>query len=284
MSQPVNDPVEDWVDRDADWIPDYASMLRLDDQVHVVLGAGFGTGRQIAHALAANGATVVCVDREGERAEKVAAEVGGEARTCDITDRADVEALFDHVEDRYGRLDGVADIVGLSIYKEIGDLTEEDWLFHLDIVLKHAYLAITYAGALWKRTGTVGAMAFVASVAGIASSPNLAAYGAMKAALMSLVRTAAVELGPHGVRVNAVAPGVIRTPRQQANPRWTQELVKANLAKTPLRKLAYPSDIASVLLFLLSPLSAHVTGESVVVDGGNQVLFNVDSPLPEQKA
>lgn len=274
---------EQWVDRDADWTPDYAGLMRLNDEVHVVLGGGFGSGRQAAHALAAYGATVVIVDRDAERAEKVAAEVDGVAWSGDITSRTDMEALFDFVEERFGRLDGVADIVGLSIYKEIEDLTDDDWVYHLDIVLKHAYLAITYAGRLWKRTGSGGSMAFVASVAGMASSPNLAAYGAMKAALMSLVRTAAVELGPVGVRVNAVAPGVIRTPRQQANPRWTHDLVQSNVDKTPLRKVAYPSDIASVLLFLLSPLAGHVTGESIVVDGGNQILFNVDSPLPEQK-
>ena len=274
---------EPWVDRDADWTPDYASLHRLDDQVHVVLGAGFGIGRQTSHALAAHGATVVCVDRDEERAEKVAAEVGGVAWRGDITSRDDMAALFDFVHEKYGRLDGVADIVGLSIYKQVSDLTDDDWLFHVDVVLKHAYLAITYAGRFWERTGTGGAMAFVASVAGIASSPKMAAYGAMKAALMSLVRTSAVELGPLGVRVNAVAPGTIRTPRQQANPRWTPELVRANIDKTPLGKLAYPSDIASVLYFLLSPLSSHVTGESIIVDGGNMILFNVSSPEPEPK-
>ncbi len=273
-----------WVDRDADWTPDYAGLMRLEGQVHVILGGGFGIGRQSAHALSAYGATVVVVDRDGERAEKVAAEVGGVAWSGDITSRPDMEALFDFVEERFGRLDGVVDIVGLSIYKQVGDLSDDDWLFHLDIVLKHAYLAITYAGRLWERTGTGGSMAFVASVAGLGSSPKLAAYGAMKAALMSLVRTSAVELGPLGVRVNAVAPGTIRTPRQQANPRWTPELVQANLDKTPLRKLAYPSDIASVLLFLVSPLAGHVTGESIVVDGGNHVLFNVASPEPAPKA
>lgn len=278
----MSEQQSEWVDRDADWTPDYGSLLRLDDQVHVVLGAGFGIGRQTSHALSANGARVVCVDRDRERAEKVAAEVGGEAYACDITDRADMKALFEHVTQSYGRLDGVADIVGLSIYKEIGALSDEDWLFHVDIVIKHAYLAMTYAGQYWKSSGTGGAMAFVASVAGMASSPNTPAYGAMKAALMSLIRTAAVELGPYGVRVNSVAPGVIRTPRQQANPRWTKDLVQANVNKTPLRKVAYPSDIASVMLFLLSPLAGHVTGEAVVVDGGNMVLFNVDSPEPER--
>jgi NAD(P)-dependent dehydrogenase (short-subunit alcohol dehydrogenase family) len=275
---------ERWTDRDADWTPDYASLMRLDGQVHVVLGAGFGIGRQTAHALSAFGATAVCVDRDQERAEKVAAEVGGIAWTGDITDRDSMALLFDFVDERCRRLDGVVDIVGLSIYKQVQDLSDDDWLFHVDIVLKHAYLAISYAAKFWERTGTAGSMAFVASVAGLGSSPKLAAYGAMKAALMSLVRTSAVELGPLGVRVNAVAPGTIRTPRQQANPRWTPELVQANIEKTPLGKLAYPSDIASVLLFLLSPLSGHVTGESIVVDGGNHVLFNVSSPEPERKA
>ncbi|ONH31671.1 SDR family NAD(P)-dependent oxidoreductase [Pseudofrankia asymbiotica] len=272
-----------WADRDADWTPDYAGLMRLDDQVHVVLGAGFGIGRQTSHALSAFGATVVCVDREGERAEKVAAEVGGIAWTGDITDRDAMSALFDFVGERCGRLDGVVDIVGLARYKTLQDLTDDDWTYHVDLVLKHAYLAITYAARFWERTSTGGSMAFVASVAGMASSPKLSAYGAMKAALMSLVRTAAVELGPLGVRVNAVAPGVIRTPRQQANPRWTGELLGENIDKTPLRKLAYPSDIASVLLFLVSPLAGHVTGESIVVDGGNHVLFNVSSPEPERR-
>ncbi|GAA1948073.1 SDR family NAD(P)-dependent oxidoreductase [Nocardioides panacihumi] len=274
----------EWVDRDADWTPDYASMLRLNGQVHVVLGAGFGIGYQTSHALASVGARVVCVDRDEERAEKVAAEVDGIAWTGDITDRDSMAALFDHVDERCGRLDGVVDIVGLAIYKGLLDLTDEDWAFHHDVVLKHAYLALQYAGRYWERTGTGGSVTFVASVAGMTSSPKTSAYGADKAALMSLVRTAAVELGPLGVRVNAVAPGVVRTPRQQANPRWTRDLVVANVERTPLRKVAYPSDIASVLLFLSTPLAGHVTGHTITVDGGNSIVFNVVSPEPAPTA
>lgn len=270
----------EWQDRDADWSPDYASLLRLDGQVHVVLGAGFGIGLQAARALAAVGATVVCVDRDEERAGKVAAEVGGAAWTGDITDRDAMAALFTFVEETFARLDGVVDIVGLAIYKALVDLTDEDLQFHHDLVLKHAYLALQFAGRYWERTGTGGCVTFVASVAGLTSAPKTSAYAADKAALMSLVRTAAVELGPLGVRVNAVAPGVVRTPRQQANPKWTRELVVANVEKTPLRKVAYPSDIASVLLFLSTPLAGHVTGHTVVVDGGNSIVFNVDSPNP----
>jgi len=268
------------IEPDANTVPDYAAMMRLDGQVHMVLGAGQGIGYQTSHALSAFGATVVCIDRDGERAEQVAAEVGGVPLVGEITDRESMATMFGHVEKEYGRLDGVADIVGLARYKPLIELTDEDWDFHVDIVLRHAYLALEQAAKLWQRTNSGGSIAFVASVAGIQSSPNLAAYGAMKAALMSLVRTAAVELGPQGIRVNSVAPGTVRTPRAQANPKWTQELLDANIRKTPTRRLSYPADIASALLFLLSPLSAQITGESLVIDGGNMILFNVDTPTP----
>lgn len=268
------------VEPDANAVPDYASLTRLDGQVHVVLGAGQGIGYQTVHALAAYGARVVCVDREPDRAEAVAKEVGGLAMVGELTERESVAGLFDRVGRELGRLDGVVDIVGLARYKAMIELTDDDWQWHLDMVLRHAYLALEYAARYWQRTGTGGSIAFVASVAGMQSSPKTAAYGAMKAALMSLVRTAAVELGPDGIRVNAVAPGVVRTPRAQANPKWTQELLDANIAKTPTGRLTYPADIASALLFFLSPLSRQITGQSLVVDGGNMTLFNVDSPTP----
>ncbi|MFE7069087.1 SDR family NAD(P)-dependent oxidoreductase [Streptomyces sp. NPDC057620] len=268
------------VEPDANIVPDYASLMRLDGQVHVVLGAGQGIGHQSAHALAAYGAKVVCVDREQGRADEVAKEVGGVPWVGELTERDSMAALFDHVGRELGRLDGVVDIVGLARYKSLTELTDDDWQWHLDVVLKHAYLALEYATRYWRRTGTGGSVAFVASVAGKQSSPKLAAYGAMKAALMSLVRTAAVELGPHGIRVNAVAPGVVRTPRAQANPKWTRELLDANIAKTPTGRLTYPADVAAALLFFLSPLSRQITGESLAVDGGNMALFNVDSPTP----
>lgn len=268
------------IEPDANLVPNYASLTRLDDEVHVVLGAGQGIGYQTSHALAAYGAKVVCVDRERERAESVAKEIGGVPLVGELTERESVAELFDRVGAEQGRLDGVVDIVGLAKYKPLIELSDEDWSWHMDLVLKHAYLALEYSAKYWERTGTRGSVAFVASVAGLQSSPKTAAYGAMKAALMSLVRTAAVELGPLGVRVNAVAPGVVRTPRAQANPKWTQDLLDSNIAKTPTGRLSYPADIASALLFFQSPLARQITGQSLIVDGGNMVLFNVDSPTP----
>lgn len=265
---------------DANAVPDYAAALRLDDTVQVVLGAGMGIGRQTVHALASVGARVVCVDVDPDRARAVAEEVGGVPWSGDLTQRDDVQALFAFVATELGRLDGVVDIIGGARYKALVDLTDDDWMFHHDIVLRHAYLAIEYAAKHWRSTGTGGTMTFVASVTGLESAPMVSAYGAHKAALLSLVRTAAVELGPDGIRVNAVAPGIVRTPRAQANEKWSDELLASNIAKTPLRKLAYPADVAGPILFLSGRLSSHMTGQTLTIDGGNMVLYNVDSPTP----
>ena len=130
---------------DAGTVPDYAGLMRLDEQVHVILGAGYGIGEQSAHALAAFGAKVVCVDINIDRAARVAAAVGGVARSADITQRSDVEALFAAVENDFQRLDGVIDIVGLARVKPVVDFTDDDLVFVDNLVLRHAYLAIKYA-------------------------------------------------------------------------------------------------------------------------------------------
>jgi NAD(P)-dependent dehydrogenase (short-subunit alcohol dehydrogenase family) len=137
------------------------------------------------------------------------------------------------------------------------------------MVLRHAYLAAQLAGRAMVDRG--GAMVFVASVSGLTSAPRHAAYGAAKAGLMSLVRTVAVELGPRGVRANAVAPGAVWTPRVAA---LLGEEGKARAAaNAPLRRVAEPADVASAILFLVSDLSTYVTGQTLVVDGGVSAKF-----------
>ena len=134
------------------------------------------------------------------------------AGSGDATARADAERLFDEAQSALGGLDGVVDIVGMARYANLVELTDEDWNWHFDICLRHAYLAMQLGGRALSAGGG-GAMVFVASVSGITSAPRHSAYGAAKAGLMSLVRSGAVELGPAKVRVNAVAPGVVWTPR-----------------------------------------------------------------------
>jgi NAD(P)-dependent dehydrogenase (short-subunit alcohol dehydrogenase family) len=137
-------------------------------------------------------------------------------------------------------------------------------------VLRHAFLAMQHAGRAMAAGGG-GAMVFVASVSGITSAPRHGAYGAAKAGLMSLVRTGAVELGPSNVRVNAVAPGVVWTPRVSA---FLGEAGRTlNTDNTPLRRVAQPADIAAAILFLASDLAGYVTGQTLVVDGGVGAKF-----------
>lgn len=250
-------------------VPDYQGRLRLDGRRFLVIGAGQGIGRQTAHALAGAGARVACLDVDPDLASDIADEVGGVALAGDATRRDDVARVFEAAVGHLGGLDGVVDIIGMAQYASIVDLTDDEWDWHHDIVLRHAFLAMQHAGRAMADTG--GVMVFVASVSGITSAPRHAAYGAAKAGLMSLVRTGAVELGPHAIRVNAVAPGVVWTPRVSAF--LGDEGHARNVDNTPLRRVAQPSDIAAAVLFLASDLAGYVTGQTLVVDGGVGAKF-----------
>lgn len=251
-------------------VPTYADLLRLDGKRFVVIGAGQGIGRQATHALAQQGAKVLCVDVEQDRADDIAAEVDGVGWAGDATDRDGATAMFKAAHRELGGLDGLVDIVGMAQYKSLLEVDDENWQWHHDIVLRHAHLAVTLGGKAMADGGG-GVMAFVASVSGISSAPLHGAYGVFKAGLMSLVRTAAVELGPQGVRVNAVAPGMVWTPRVSAY--VGEEGRKNNELNTPLRRVALPEDIAAALLFMVTDLSGYVNGQTLVVDGGVSVKF-----------
>jgi NAD(P)-dependent dehydrogenase (short-subunit alcohol dehydrogenase family) len=251
-------------------VPDYAAQLRLDGRGFVLVGAGQGIGRQTAHALASVGARVFCVDKDPDLADDVAKEVAGIPWSGDATDRTDAERLFADARAALGRIDGVVDIVGMAQYANLADITDELWDWHHNIVLRHAFLAAQLGARAMSETGG-GVMVFVASVSGISSAPLHSAYGVAKAGLMSLVRSAAVELGPSGIRVNAVAPGVVWTPRVSGY--LGEKGRETNSANAPLRRVALPADIASGILFLASDLSSYVTGQTLVVDGGVGVKF-----------
>jgi NAD(P)-dependent dehydrogenase (short-subunit alcohol dehydrogenase family) len=257
-------------------VPAFADRLRLDGRGFVLIGAGQGIGRQAAHALTQAGARVVCVDREADLADDIAAEVDGVAWSGDATDRDEVERLFDEATAAVGPITGIVDIVGMAQYQGLLDIDDANWTWHHDICLRHAYLAITIGGRRMKEAGG-GTMAFVASVSGITAAPLHAAYGAAKAGLMALVKSAAVELGPHNIRVNAVAPGLVWTPRVSGY--LGEKGREANLANSPVKRVAEPADIASALLFLSSDLAQCISGQTVVVDCG--VMSKFPYPMPE---
>ncbi|MCP3732118.1 SDR family oxidoreductase [Sphingomonas sp. MG17] len=252
-------------------IPDFRSMLDLHGRRFVVLGAGEGIGIQVSHALAQCGARLLCVDIDGDRAKRIAEEIGGTAFVADVTDPVQVEAAFTEAARRLGGVDGLVDVIGMARIKPIVDMSPQDISWQLDIVYRHALYAIA-AGAKAMVDG--GTMAFVSSLAGERYVENQVLYGSAKAALNQLVRGAAAELGARGIRINAVAPGFIRTPRMLdllGDGGW-----QALDGASPSGRSADPSEIASALLFLSSGLASHVTGVILPADGG----MVVKSALP----
>ncbi len=189
---------------DSTTVPDYGSLLRLDGRNVIVIGAGQGIGRQAAHAVASVGGHPLCVDLDGDLANDVAEETGGMAWVGDATSPADADRLFTDAAER-GRIDGVVDIIGMSRYGPLVDISDDDWEWHFDIVLRHARYAMQRGGKAMAASGG-GSMVFVASVSGLSGAAWHAAYGAAKAGLISLVKSAAVELGPSGVRVQRGRP------------------------------------------------------------------------------
>ena len=200
-------------------IPDYLSMLRLDGRNYVVAGAGVGMGRHTTHALAQAGAAkIICVDIDAARADEIADEVGRDVAVPwagDVTTREGAAALGTFAEQELGKIDGLVDIIGMAKWESILDMTDETFDWEIDMNLRHAFLLSQELGRRMVTTGG-GTMTFIASVSGLTSGPMHAAYGAAKAGLMAWIQTLAEELGPQGIRANAVAPGTILSPRMDA--------------------------------------------------------------------
>ncbi|AQV97879.1 NAD(P)-dependent oxidoreductase [Cupriavidus necator] len=249
--------------------PDYLSLLRLDGRGYVVLGAGQGIGEQTVHALAQAGARVLCVDRDEDLAQSIAEKVGGIACVADATQRKDVQRIFDTARKHFGRVHGAIDIIGVAGIKPLSQVDDESWDRQFDIVVRHAYLAIQIGGEMMKADGG-GSLVFVGSLAGNRAVPNETAYATSKAALHHLVRCAGAEYAPHNVRINAVSPGFVRTPRLIQ--RLDEAAWSAVSAVIPLGRPATPAEIAGPLLFLASDLSSHMAGEIIEVDGGAGVM------------
>ena len=253
-------------------VPDYTGRLRLDGRNYVVVGAGQGMGRQTCHALTQAGAArIVCVDIDEARAADIAHEIGiGVPWVGDVTKRADAASLGSFAEEQLGTINGFVDIVGMARWASLLEMDDDNWDWSHDINLRHAFLLSQELGRRMVKTGG-GTMVFIASISGKSAAPMHAAYGAAKAGLMAWIQSIAVELGPLGVRANAVAPGVILTPRMEVN--FTDEQRVANAAVVPLGRMGKPDDIAGAVLFLTSDLSSFVSGRTIVVDGAVDAKF-----------
>jgi len=246
-------------------IPDYPGLSRLTNRNFVVLGAGQGIGEQAAHALSQVGARILCVDLDSGRAGAIAKAVCGHPCVADVTTREGLVKVFADARSAFGAVHGVVDIVGVARIKELAEFTDDDWDWQFGIVLRHAFLTLQYGAAAIAEAGG-GVMVFVGSMAGNRVVPNQAVYGSAKAALHHLVRCAANEHAGKRIRVNAIAPGFIRTPRLEEI--LSPEQWRTVESRIPLQHAATPAEIAATILFLASDLSSHVTGQVLAVDGG----------------
>lgn len=247
------------------------SLLGLEGKRIMVLGGGFGMGESTVRMLARQGAHLAVVDLVPERAEKVAAEVTREfgvtalAFSVDVTDDDAALATIAEVEDRLGALDGMATVIGMAKWVSLMDTTPEEWDLDHRRNLRYFFITAREVARRIIARGAQGSIVCVASVDGLTSSANHASYGAAKAGLVNLVRSMAAEWSYQGVRVNAVAPGGIATPRF---PVTDPEFEARRMAGLPMRRRGVTDDIAKGITFFLSDMANYVTGQTLAVDGG----------------
>jgi NAD(P)-dependent dehydrogenase (short-subunit alcohol dehydrogenase family) len=247
-------------------VPAVASLLDFRGKVALVTGASGGIGAGIAARLAEAGATVVVHYRsDGAGAAALAAKIGGLAVPAELTDTAAVEALVAAAVDHAGRLDVVVNNAALQPVAALADLDPDSFDTVVDANLGGAFRVLRATAARWRQRGEAGAVVNIVSIEAIQPAAGHAHYSASKAALMMLTRSAALEYGPSGIRVNAVAPGLIW--REGIEAGWPEGVARWRAA-APLGRLGHPSDVADACLFLASPAARWITGHTLVVDGG----------------
>ena len=252
-----------------------SSLFDLTGRTAIVTGSTKGIGRAIAVALARHGARVVVSSRDAGRVEATQRELSDEGLevlglACNIGRKDDLQALIDGTRDAWGGIDIVVGCAGINPH--YGSFTAvPDQIFAKIMatnVQSNLWLAQMVAGDMRRRKD--GAIIYVSSIGGLFGSDVIGAYCISKAAEFQLVRNLAVELGPDNIRVNGIAPGLVRTDFARAL--WEDEdRAAGRIARTPLRRLGEPDDIAGIAVYLASDAGRWTTGQSIVVDGGTSI-------------
>jgi len=247
------------------------NIMKLKNKIAIVTGSGGGIGKSIALELAKEGAKVVVSDIDLKGCQNVCNEIKKInsdviAVKCDVSKKSDVDAMIKKTIQKFQKIDILVNNAGVVLMKPFVEMTEKDWDFILDINLKGVFLC-TNAVARQMIKQKSGKIISVASIAGKVGFMNTSAYCASKAGIINLARELALELSPHNINVNVIAPGVIAT-------KMTEDMLKDKktkkvlLASTPLGRVGQPEEIGKAAVFLASDDSKFITGHTLVVDGG----------------
>jgi NAD(P)-dependent dehydrogenase (short-subunit alcohol dehydrogenase family) len=254
----------------ADRLDAYRSLFSLEGKTALVLGAASGIGKASAEVMAALGATVLCADKNRQGVEATAAELGqgrpAESHVVDAGDGKAINQLAEAIKAKHKRLDIAVTTPAIHVRKLMLDYTDEEYDRVADLNLRGTFYFLRACGRIMVAQGS-GSLIASSSVRATTLEPGLAIYGATKAGIIQMVRGLASEIGPCGVRVNAIVPSIVETPL--VAPLKARESIWNALARhTVFNRWSHPSEVAAAIAFLASDAASYVTGTALLVDGG----------------
>jgi NAD(P)-dependent dehydrogenase (short-subunit alcohol dehydrogenase family) len=243
----------------------------MQDHVVLITGAASGIGAQTARAFAEQGAKVVLSDININAGKSLAEELGGSFIAADVTDESQVAAAVDFAVAQYGRLDCMINNAGLiGVVGSLIETSKADWDRTMSVLLDSVFYGIKHAGRVMREQKS-GVILSVSSLAGVCSGMGPHVYGVAKHAVIALTKTAASEYAGYGVRVNAIAPGLVVTPLVDQIFGSREASVSGATQSSPLGSAAMPEEIAQGLLYLASDAAKHITAHTLVIDSGVSV-------------
>lgn len=251
-----------------------STLFSLAGKVAVITGSSRGIGRAIAERMAEHGAKVIISSRKAEACEEVAAQIDARHGTgtalavaANISRKEDLQQLVDTTNERFGKIDVVVcNAASNPYYGPMSGIQDDQFrkILENNVIANHWLIQMVLPQMVERRDGAV---IIVSSIGGLRGSPVIGAYNISKAADFQLARNLAVEYGPHNVRVNCIAPGLVRTDFARALWEDPKRLEQVNTL-VPLRRIGEPDEIAGAAVFLASQAGSFVTGQAIVVDGG----------------